>query len=543
MGQYSLADAQPVLPEATKPGAGAYRLSDATPAATEGDYPLFSKIPGFNAVKPVFDAAAGAGGTFAQHAVNAYDLIRKIPGAANILPDSSELHKAIADATPENTPAHVGRFLEGVSEFMYPAGKAEELTQGAGLVARTAAQAGVAGGVSAVQSGGDPKATATGALLGAAGPLVGASLDAAAPSVVPAIKRVAAQVLGRTTGAGPAAIAQAIDHPTPELLDAMRGNTSEGQVLTNFKDALQNVKDARSADYQAALANIPRNITLDPSPVWDKFEDMLGKFSIARTAPVTTEKAIASPVVDALGRPIMSTVENTVPSQLDFSRSTVTDRAAQKQIQSVYSDLMDWGSQKGDATPQGMDVLKRRIGNMYSDDSQASALIASVRDSAASVLKQNVPGYADMTKGYETASKFIEGLGDLSIDSRNPGIPLRKLTTALRQNNDYRQMLTDALGQFSGVDLKGQLAGLNLSKAGPQGMAGVLDTGIGILGLLAHGYLSPSAAVSMAAASPRLMGELVVAMGKAGPALKAAGSAIGAIAPASANAALNAPRP
>ena len=47
--------------------------------------------------------------------------------------------------------------------------KAAEATRGMGLVARTLAQAGGGGGVSAAQTGGDPAATATGTVLGAGG--------------------------------------------------------------------------------------------------------------------------------------------------------------------------------------------------------------------------------------------------------------------------------------------------------------------------------------------------------------------------------------
>jgi hypothetical protein len=294
----------------------------------------------------------------------------------------------------------------------------------------------------------------------------------------------------------------------------MRGQTTEGEVLSNFKQALQHVKDTRAADYQNALGKIPQNITLDPAPIRDNVNYMLDQFGVKQGAK----------------------------GALDFSRSTITDPLAQRQVKGIVSDIADWGAQPGDLTPAGMDTLKRRIGNMFSPDSQASALIASTRDAASSVLKDNVPGYADMTKGYEAASKFIDGLGDLSINSANPGTAIRKLSTVMGQNNGYRQVLTDALSQYTNVDLKGQLAGLALSKGGPQGIAGALDTGVGLLGLTMHGYLSPMAAVSMAAASPRLMGELVIAMGKAAPAVRAAATAVPSTLPgAVANAALNAP--
>jgi hypothetical protein len=460
---------------------------------------------------PVSNALAGAGAGVISTGVGAYNLARKIPGAAAILPAPNTYVQALTQA-PAGPLGSTGKFLEQAAEFAVPAGIAADLTRGAGLAARVVTQALAGGGVSAVQSGGNPASIVTGAALGAAGPVAGAALDAAAPSV----GRVAAQVLGRTTGAGPASIAQAIENPSSDLVAAMRGQTSENEVLDNFKTALQSVKDTRAADYQNALGRIPQNITLDPTPIQQNINYMLGQFGVKPGAK----------------------------GALDFSRSTVTDPIAQRQIKNIVSDVADWGSQPGDLTPAGMDTLKRRIGNMVSPDSQGSAFIASTRDAANQVLKDNVPGYADMTKGYETVSKLIDSMGDLSINSANPGTAIRKLSTVMSQDNGYRQALTDALGQYANTDLKGQLAGAALSKGGPQGIASALDTGVGLLGLTMHGYLSPMAAISMAAASPRLMGELVIAMGKAAPFVKAAGPSIGAIAPAVANATLNpAPRP
>lgn len=491
MGQYALADVQPV-----SGGSGAYKLADAT--KVDSDYPLFSQIPGFEHVRPALDAAAGAGGNLATHAVNAYNLLRKIPGADRILPDASEFQRSIKDATPDNTPSHIGKFLEDAAEFMIPAGAAEKLTQGASLATRAATQAGVGAGVSAVQSGGNPGATVAGAVLGGAGPVLGGAIDAYGSKVIP-------ELLGRTTGAGAKSMREALTNPTPELIDAMRGNTSEADILSNFKDALHNVKQTRSADYQARLAQLPQNITLDATPITAKLGQMLQKFNVKFTQ-----------------------------NGLDFSRSTL-DKSAQGEVESIVNDVAGWGSQPGDLTPAGVDILKRRIGNMWSPNGDARALIQGVKSSANDVLTQNVPGYADMTKGYESASRFLDQLKDLSLESKNPGTAIRKLTTTLRQNNDYREVLTDALSQFANVDLKGQLAGLALSKAGPQGLASA-GAGVELLTALAHGALTPVAVAGMAAASPRLMGELMVAMSKAGPLLKAGGSVAGSAVPAIAQA-------
>jgi hypothetical protein len=134
-----------------------------------------------------------------------------------------------------------------------------------------------------------------------------------------------------------------------------------------------------------------------------------------------------------------------------------------------------------------------------------------------------------MTGGYAQASQFLDDLKDLSLTSANPGTAIRKLSTALRQNNGYRQVLVDALNQYSGVDLKGHLAGLSLSNLAPRGISGPL-TGAGLLSTIAAGIVTPKAALAAAIASPRLMGELMVAMGKARPAISGIAPGAGAAA-------------
>lgn len=149
----------------------------------------------------VGDFLAGVGGAFADHAVNAYDLLRKIPGADKILPDSTAFHKAIADATPDNTPAHVGKFVESAGEYLLPAGKVGAATEAVPLLGKMAAQGATAGAVQAVQ-GGTPGEVADTAALGAAGPLVGAGLSAAGRGVAsvvqnsPKLAKVAPDLVG-----------------------------------------------------------------------------------------------------------------------------------------------------------------------------------------------------------------------------------------------------------------------------------------------------------------------------------------------------------
>ena len=270
----------------------------------------------------------------------------------------------------------------------------------------------------------------------------------------------------------------------------MRGDISEPEILQNFKDAVSDVKDQRSSEYQAALKKLPSKQQVDITPIQQTLSDQLGKLNIKET-----------------------------PDGLDFSRSTIRDKAAQSDVQSIYDDVNGWGSQQGDNTPAGVDILKRRIDDTYSPSKTNRALVQAVKDSARQTLNDQVPGYQDMTQKYAAQSAFLDHLNDLSLDSSNPGTATRKLTTALRQNNQYRAALVDTLGQYAGKDLTGQLAGLNLSKVAPQGLSRAVDlgSGAGILTAIGTHYLSPLAAASMVATSPRLMGEVMNLIGKLPP--------------------------
>lgn len=159
---------------------------------------------------------------------------------------------------------------------------------------------------------------------------------------------------------------------------------------------------------------------------------------------------------------------------LDFSRSTISDRAAQNSVRGIYQDIRSWGTKPGDLTPAAVDVLKRRIADVYSPTSNARAFTQAVKDSTHKTLVKQVPGYEDMTKGYASASEFLD----------------------------------------------------QLSKLWPRGLAGP-STGASIFASIMGGFLSPKAALAIVMASPRLMGELMVAMSKTKPVVSAAGQMAG----------------
>ncbi len=395
--------------------------------------------------------------------------------------------------------------MKNVGQTLYQDPVGAALDASAVLGGGSAALRGAAGVADAANAGRLAGALRTGA--GAAGrvavetnPIVqgGRAAIGAGKLAARAGSTVIPEVLGKTTGVGSSTIKQALANPSPDLVNAMRGGLSDTDMVEHFRDALQNVKDARSADYQQRLAQIPQTVQLD-----------------------------ITPVRDALNRGLANHNVRVLPNgDLDFSRSTLRDPASQAIVQGMHEDLSGWGSQPGDLTPRGVDILKRRVDDVYAPTNNARSIVQSVKATTRDVLNQGVPGYPEMTGGYADASKFLDQLKDLSLESSNPGTAVRKLTTLLNQNNGYRQALIDHLSQFTPADLQGELAGQALSKWAPRGIMGPAS-GIGLIYGVASHAISPVSALATAATSPRLMGELMVALSKlrpSGPVLPSAAS-------------------
>jgi hypothetical protein len=331
------------------------------------------------------------------------------------------------------------------------------------------------------------------------GAVLGAKLPKLIKGTGNVAKTVASEVLGKTTGVGSKVLTQAMEKPTGQLTEAMRGGVSELDVVSNFKDALQNVKKARSESYQQQLSKLPMagKVEIDIAPVRQSFQDNLDRFG------VKTDHA----------------------GNLDFSESTLVDASAQNQVKAIHKmltrkptgpqgqNLILSKTSEQPWTPAEVDALKRKVDDLYSPTSPARAVVQSVKASARDLLNDQVPGYKQMTGGYAKASQFLDQLSDLSLESKNPGTAVRKLTTLLNQNNGYRQILAEKLSQYTVNDLEGQLAGLNLSKWAPRGIMGPAS-GAGLIYQVATHAIHPMVAVGMAMTSPRLMGELLTAIAK-----------------------------
>lgn len=314
-----------------------------------------------------------------------------------------------------------------------------------------------------------------------AGKAIGATLRTAG--------KVGKQIAGRITGAGPGAAEEAVKGGKA-FTEAMRGKISGEEIVDNAKQALNMIKNKRSADYQKALSEIGE-ITgdLDTTPVIDRVIKLMKKFNI-RMNPDGT---------------------------FDYTRTAVGRRGI-RDLKGVMDVVKNWGSKPGDKTPLGLDTLKRQLDDFWSESSNARAFVSELRNEVRNVISKNVPEYANMTKGYAEATRMIKDI-EQGLTLKKAGISgrvvadqtLRRLMSAMRDNFQLRKELLDVLSAEGGVDLSGQIAGLTMSSVIPRGLAGVTPSVLGSAAALK--YLNPKWVPLIVSSSPRVMGEFLRMVG------------------------------
>jgi hypothetical protein len=349
------------------------------------------------------------------------------------------------------------------------------------------------------------RATRTASIAGKAGRVVGAvgrgldPLRAAGIIISKPVKlagKLGKQIIGNiTTGRGAEAIEQAYlagrQAPglrrKPDFIRALKGEIDMSDVLKSSKTALNEMKGDRSIAYRSRLQNIKRATQeIDISPIRRDLAQKLDDFNVRVTGD----------------------------GSLDFSRSTLT-RKSVRDVQEITDMITDWGGQPGDLTAAGLDVLKRRLDDFFAETKNSRAMVTSLRNKTKQAIVQQVPEYATMTKEYSKASKVIDEVERaLSLGNRKSmDTAIRKLTSVMKSDQEFRLSLVNKLDELSGIDLKAQIAGIALQPLAPQGVVAKL-AGAGLIyaGIAAA---DPRLAVALLASSPRAVAEFVSIAGKA----------------------------
>jgi len=322
----------------------------------------------------------------------------------------------------------------------------------------------------------------------------------AAKATSKTVRGVAPHVLGMTTGVGGDVIREAgragsSGGDVADLLQRnLRGDVPVDDVLVSAKNALEDIRIKRGDEYRANLDKIKLDKTvLDFGAIDDALRDI---------------------------------------SKVGVFEGKVLNKSAQGVWEKISQEVDDWRVSDKEIfhTPEGLDALKKSIGDIRdsTDFGTPSRVMADkVYNAVKGVITKQAPEYSKMLREYSKASELITDIERTM--SMKPGTSvdtqLRKLQSIMRDNvnTSYgrRKTLAGILDD-GGANIMPQIAGQAASSFTPRGLQGAAGTANLLYqgNQLAQGALNPlGAAVSLAAQSPRLMGEASYYAGKGANAL------------------------
>lgn len=313
------------------------------------------------------------------------------------------------------------------------------------------------------------------------------------------VGRVAAPVLGMTTGAGGEAISQ-----------AYRAGREGGERATQFRENITG-----RADPETVLEAAKQNLNALRQERADAYKS--GMVDISKDKTQLSFNGIDTAIAKAEKRTMYG--------------QKITDQVAYDAVQEVKQKVAEWKNADPATyhTPEGMDALKQTIGatlekldlnkNPYNTVNQ---IYGSVRSE---IVKQ-APAYANTMRGYTQATDQIREVERaLSLnDKASADTAIRKLQSLMRDNvqTNYGQRvkLAKQLEQQGGQLMMPGIAGQTLQSKVPRGLSGQVAGG-GLGGYFALTGEPTSALTALGVASPRLMGEAAYGAGRTA---RAAGS-------------------
>jgi hypothetical protein len=317
-----------------------------------------------------------------------------------------------------------------------------------------------------------------------------------AGKLAPVATRVAGEAIGAATGTGYGVIKQFYNAvreggtSADEAYKALRGDVSAEEVVGTAKDALGQMKEARRTAYQEQLKTIEGDKTVhDIEPIKNELTNQFDKFKVD---------------VDSEGK-------------LDFSRSSLRfNKVAQQDIQTIYDEMKTFGAKPEDLTTIGLDNLKQAFGDVYSQSSKARAFVQGMTSKVRETLSK-APGYDKLAGDYSESTKLIDEIQkNLSLGNKTMmDTAYRKLSSVMRTNNELRLKFANELNELSGGKLLPQIAGQQLSEVLPRGLMKPMEA-VGGVGALAAGVSILPVLKALVFTSPRIMGEVIGALGFTG---------------------------
>lgn len=498
----------------------------------------------------------GATQTFLGLGTLASKGLKHLPGkAGEFFEGGQKMGEELLDS-PEleakTTAEKIGKTGEQIAEFFVPAGKVAKLEailakgavekaapqlakllgeRAAKLIVEQGAKATVrgieGGGIVALQSGGDvDQAKKAGAISAALGP---AAL--AVKGVAKGVRRGISEVSGAMTGqgyGGQKLLRESIEaggEARKAATDAMRGKTTEGDIVDETIGALDNMKRARSENYVAGLKKLEG----------DQFVNKDGQLYIKKVPlneagkPMNQGKPALVPV-DLSTRGIKSVATKALKEiDLGVEKGVINfkDRPSldARNIQKIYDTVKGWK----DVTPLGLNRLRQEIAgfekgglNLSPADKRFNLFINRLEKNVKKYVEDRVPQIKEMNKNYAEASQAIDDIQQSLNLRTKAGVAsaYNKFTSILRNNNEAKAEFLKELDKASGGTLLPKIAGSMANPVLPRGLTKYFTGGTAVTsGAFASGgggaFLTAMKAALAAGAttSPRLAGEITRILG------------------------------
>ena len=338
----------------------------------------------------------------------------------------------------------------------------------------------------------------------------GAATGPVGEILAPAAKftgKALSETLGLTTGAGSKSIeeaAKAGSTGNQQFIQNLRGEVPVKDVLEAAQSGMQALKTQRRQAYEQGIA------TTKPSQ----------KIVAGKPLPKPAPRLDFAPIENSFKQSI-----DNLKVQGGGDIASAVGEDSLKDINKIKAVVDEWNTKKGLHTAEGLDILKRRIDDLYRNDmtNEAKSVLSQTRNTVKQTIVKQDKNYAKTMKDYEESLGIERDLEKaLSLGDRvSADTAIRKLQSLTRNNVNanygYRKELADVLRTQGGVDLMPALAGQSLNTWIPRGMHRIVPeltagSAIGGVALAGPAGLAPLATLPLQ--SPRLVGEATYKAGK-----------------------------
>lgn len=339
------------------------------------------------------------------------------------------------------------------------------------------------------------------------------------PAAVRGVKKLGTELAGKMTGAGGGAteIASNVSSLSGPFQEGMRGDplVQARQLASDAQQGLNALKMKRAAQYKKTSEAI-RAITdpIDSTPIQKVLGDTMDEFRISPTEKDLLNKM--KNMTDEQSSVFLQNMMSQPGTDSELSplvKAGIGEGPTAAKISKAINYVEHWD----DYTPDGLDRLQQSLNSLDpKPGSRESAFITKLKRGVQDVVKKKYPEYDKMMSSYHEASANIEELQSAigNLDRSSIETTVRKLSQSMNtgnQGHEIRNAILKELENATGVKIRERIAGMAMNQPLPRGLAGV-GAGVGTAAVVGQ-LISPTFLIGLAMSSPRVMGEVLSAIG------------------------------